>query len=98
MLSRASTISGNGLDRQPVQLYVLSSGDVCKVARVGSSDVGDHTELRRGDDPVGHPDAHHEVVGREPLATLAADRSHAVPLGVDAPPFEVSAGPLRNDA
>ncbi len=88
----------NRLDGEPVELNVLSSGDVCQVARVGPRDVGDHTKLRCGDDPVGHPDAHHEVVAGQPFATLAADRPHSVALRVDAPPFEVSAGPLRDDA
>ena len=50
------------------------------------------------DDPVGNADPHHEVVSRKPLPPLPADCTDAIALGVNAPPLEVNAGPVRNHA
>ena len=50
------------------------------------------------DDAVGNADAHHEVIGGQAFAALAAGGANAIALGVNAPPFEVDGGPLGNDA
>ena len=54
---------------------------------------GDDAELVRGEDAVGEADAHHEELGGFAFAGGAAGDAEAVALGVDAPPFEVEAGP-----
>ena len=50
-----------------------------------------------GEHAVGQADAHHEVLGGFAFAAGAAGDAEAVALGVDAPPFEVEAGPLGSD-
>ena len=49
----------------------------------------------RGEDAVGDADAHHEVVGGQAFAALAAGGADAVALRVDAPPLEVECRPTR---
>ncbi len=86
------------LDGEPVELDVLADGDVGEVAGVLARDAADDAELMCGEDAVGDADAHHEVVGGEAFAALAAGGADAVALGVDAPPFEVERGPLGHHA
>ena len=86
------------LDGKPVKLDVLADGDVGEVAGVLAGEAADGAELAGSDDAVGNADAHHEVVGGEAFAALAAGGADAVALGVDAPPFEVQVGPLGQDA
>ena len=51
--------------------------------------------LVRGEQAVGHADAHHEVLGGLAFAVGAAGDAEAVALGVDAPPLEVETRPTR---
>ncbi len=86
-----------GADGEPVQLDVLAGGDVGEVARVLLRDVRDDAQLVRGEHAVGQADAHHEELGGFAFAADAAGDAEPVALGVDAPPFEVEAGPLGRD-
>ncbi len=86
-----------GLEGEPVELDVLAGGDVGEVAGVLLGDLADDAELVRGEEAVGQADAHHEELGGLALAADAAGGADAVALGVDAPPFEVEAGPLGED-
>ena len=86
-----------GLDGEPVELDVLTGGDVGEIAGVLLGDVGDDAELVRGEEAVGEADAHHEELGGLAFAAGAAGDADAVALGVDAPPLEVEAGPLGED-
>jgi hypothetical protein len=81
-----------------VKLDGLADGDVGQVAGVLFGDLRDNAKLMCGQNAVGDGDAHHEVVGDQALAALAAGGAYAVALGVNAPPFEVERGPLGNDA
>src|SRR5450631_682045 len=81
-----------------MQLDVLANSDVRQIAGVLFSDVSDHAKLVRAEQPVGDADAHHEVLGGFALATDSADSTHAIALGVDAPPLEVGGCPLGGDA
>ena len=89
---------GERLDGEPVELDVLADCDVGEIARVFACEAGDDAELAGGEDAVGDADAHHEVIGGEAFAALAAGCADAVALGVDAPPFEVERGPLGHHA
>ncbi len=89
---------GQALDGEPVQLDVLARGDVGDAAGVLRGDVGDDVQLVRGEQAVGQADAHHEVVTGQAFAVLAAGDAEAVTLGVNAPPLEVQASPLRQHA
>ena len=89
---------GQRLNRQPVQLNILTNGNVGQVARILPRDPADRSQLARRDDSVRDADAHHEIVRNKSLTTLAAGGAHAVSLRVDSPPFEVRASPLRDDA
>ena len=81
------------LDGEPVELDVLADGDVGQVAGVFAREAADDAKLAGGNDAVGNADAHHEVLGGEALAALAAGGADAVALGIDAPPLEVDARP-----
>src|SRR5436305_14195397 len=59
--------------------------------------VSDGSELASIHDAVRDTDAHHEVVGGECFSAFAAYGSHAITLGVNAPPLEVGRGPLRRN-
>ena len=94
-------IGGEGVDDfdeagegEPVELDVLAGGDVGEVAGVLLGELADDAGLMRGEQAVGHADAHHEVLGGFAFAVGAAGDAEAVALGVDAPPLEVEIGPL----
>ncbi len=89
---------GERFDGEPVKLNVLAHGDVGQVAGVLAREPADDAKLAGGDDAIGDADAHHEVIGGQAFAALAAGGAHAVALGIDAPPFEVSGGPLGHHA
>ncbi len=80
-----------------MQLNVLTGGDVGQVARIFARQPADGAQLAGRDDPVRDPDAHHEVVGRQAFAALAARGAYAVALGVNAPPLEVGRSPLGHN-
>src|SRR6185437_9817406 len=86
------------LNGEPVQLDVLSRGDVAHVARVLLHQLANDAHLRRLQQAVGRADAHHEVFGHEAFAALAADGADAVALGVGSPPAEVGADPFGSNA
>src|SRR2546426_6913931 len=88
---------GQALERYPVELDVLADRDVGDAARVALGEPGDRAKLVGLQLTVRDPDADHEVARRLALAALSADRADAVALGVDAPPTEVGAEPLRRD-
>jgi hypothetical protein len=74
---------------------VMSVGEVvCVLPRQAADDA----KLAGGENAVGDADAHHEVIGSQAFAAFAAGDAHAVTLGVDAPPFEISGSPLGNHA
>ena len=81
-----------------MQLNVLANRDVGQVAGVFPRERADDAKLFGGDDAVGDGDAHHEVIGGESLAALAAGGAYPVTLRVDAPPLEVVGSPLGDDA
>src|SRR5207244_9045272 len=85
---------GQALERDPVQLDVLADGDVGDPATMPRGEVGDRPELMGLEGAVRDPDTHHEVANGFALASLAADRTDAVALGIEAPPAEVRAEPL----
>ena len=85
---------GQVLDPDPVELDVLADRDVRHPARVALRDVGDRRELPRGQEPIGDPDAKHEVGHGLAFAALAADGTHAVTLRVDAPPAKIRVQPF----
>src|SRR6266567_1855910 len=86
---------GQRLNGEPVQLDVLSRGDVGQVAAMLAGNAANLPQLVRGEDTVGNADAQHEVFGGQALAALAAGGAHAIALGVHAPPLEVERSPLR---
>src|SRR5262245_48167924 len=88
---------GKRLEGYPVELDVLTHGDVGDAVAVPLGEVGDGPELRRFDDAVGYQDADHGVADGLALAVAADDRVYDVPLGVDATPAEVRAEPLGRD-
>ena len=94
---RASTTSTRRADGEPVELDVLAGGDVGEVAGVLLGELADDAGLVRGEQAVGHADAHHEEFGGLAFAVGAAGDAEAVALGVDAPPLEVEIGPLGGD-
>src|SRR5689334_5149659 len=81
-----------------MQLNILPDGNVGLSARITLRELANGAQLTRGENAVRNPDAQHEILGGFSLATLAADRAHAITLRVNAPPFEVHARPLRRNA
>ena len=49
-------------NRQPVQLNILTRGDVCKISRILLRQSTDDPQLLAGENAVRQPDAHHEVL------------------------------------
>src|SRR4030095_12665127 len=60
------------LDRHPSELDLLARRHVGNVPPRRLRDLAEQARLRRGENAVGHPDAHHEVAGRR-LALEHAD-------------------------
>jgi len=81
-----------------VKLDGLADGDVGEVAGVLLRELRNDAKLARCENAVGDGDAHHEVIGGDALAALAAGGAHAVALGIDSPPLEVERGPLGHHA
>jgi len=77
-----------------MQLDILAGGDVDEVAAVLFGELTDDAGLVRGEQAVGHTDAHHEVLGGFTFSGGAAGDAEAVALGVDTPPFEVEIAPV----
>jgi hypothetical protein len=85
---------GQGFERHPVKLDVLPHRDVGDPAAMALGQVGDRPDLLRLEQAVGNPDSHHEMPHCLAFAALAADRTDAVSLRIDAPPAEVRGEPL----
>src|SRR5690242_19568457 len=67
---RSQTYGGDGVQRleqsrirQPMELDVLTNGDVSQIAGVLLGDCSDGAQLLRSDNATRQPDAHHEVLG-----------------------------------
>ncbi len=82
---------GNRFDGKPVELNILTDGNIGDAASVALGETGDGAELMRGQQAIGHGDAHHEVGSGFAFPANAADGADAVTLRVDAPPLEEEA-------
>src|SRR5579859_1741238 len=88
---------GNGFDGDPVELKILADGNVGDTAGVVFGKFGEDADLIAVQDTVGDTDADHKEFGGFAFAIGAADDSHAVALGVNAPGTEVGAEPFGWD-
>src|ERR1700748_1958164 len=88
----------NGLDRKPMKLNALSSGNVHQTASMISANCGNGADLGRVQAAIGNGHAKHEILARLSFAPLAAQHPKAITLGVDPPPFKIKARPFRQNA
>src|SRR3984885_859942 len=85
------------LDRHPMQLHILAHGNIRHAAPVPLRDIGDRAQLFAAQNPVGYPDAHHEIRRRLPFTIRAADHSLPVTLRVNSPGTKVGPQPFRRN-
>ncbi len=86
---------GKRFNRQPMQLNILPRSDIGEVPRVLLRELTNHPQLRAGQNAIRQPNAHHEEFSGLAFATDSTGRTHAIALGVNAPPLEVGPSPLR---
>src|SRR5579864_174922 len=80
-----------------MQLNILTNGQVGNSVGMKAREVGDGTQLMRSHHAVRNPDAHHESLQSAAFPALSTSYARAVALGVNAPPAEISANPLRRN-
>ena len=84
-------------DGDPMQLNILTDGEVGDSVGVKAGEVGDGSKLAGGHDAIGNSDSHHEALERAAFAALPAGYTGAVALRVNAPPAEIGANPFGRD-
>src|SRR5215471_21484707 len=89
---------GKILDGDPVQLDILSDGDVGNSTGVFFRQISNRAHLRGIHEAVGEADTDHEVGCSLAFAAATAESTGAIPLRVDAPPAEVGLDPLIGDS
>src|SRR5262249_26033284 len=85
---------GQILDRDPMELDVLAHRNVGNAAGKVFRKSRYSAQLAGIDEPAGEPDTQHKVRRAFTLAAASADRASAIPLGINAPPAQVSLQPL----
>src|SRR3984893_4189740 len=80
--------------RDPVQLNVLTYGDVCDAAAVFFCKIRYGAHLLAAHQTVGNADAHHEKWHGLAFAIFATDYADSIALGVNAPGTKISAQPF----
>ena len=88
---------GNGFDRNPMELNVLTDGNVGEAVAIFGGKISDGANLIAVEEAIGNANANHEERSGAAFAAGAAEDAQAITLGVNAPGTKIGGEPFSGN-